>query len=127
MADSVHELAPHYLPGFLPGPDGSDWLFTAVMIGTVILVVLLGTLYLTLHALPEKMAHRGNHVQLQLISILAVLALFTHNNLFWVIALAIAAIRVPDFMTPLQSIAESLAAIRNQGRPVARDEERPDA
>ncbi|XDA96484.1 hypothetical protein AB1M95_10065 [Sulfitobacter sp. LCG007] len=109
MEDTLHELAPHHLPGFIPGPDGSDPMFTSVTIGAIAIFVLLGIFYLTLHAIPERMAHKSNHMQLQLISILAVLALFTHNNLFWVIAILIAAVRVPDFMTPLESMSRSLA------------------
>ena len=40
--------------------------------------------------------------------VLAVLALFTHNHLFWVAALVLALIKIPDFITPLNSIASSL-------------------
>ena len=71
-------------------------------------IVLLGVLYFTLHSLPERMAHHGNATQLQLISILCILALFTHNNLFWVLALVLAAFRPPDILTPLNSMAQSL-------------------
>ncbi len=38
MSDSIYPLAPHHLPPFIPGPDGSDPLFTAVAGLTVILV-----------------------------------------------------------------------------------------
>ena len=31
MAAGLHVKAPHYLPGFLPGPDGADPLFTFVV------------------------------------------------------------------------------------------------
>jgi hypothetical protein len=36
------------------------------------------------------------------------LALFTHNNLFWVAALILALLKLPDFLTPINSISESL-------------------
>lgn len=108
MAEAVHSLAPHHLPVFLPGPDGSDILFTVVVVSMVGMVFGFGIFYFTLHALPEKMAHRSNSTQLQLIGVLALLAMFTHNNLFWVAALLLAAIRLPDFTTPLNSISRSL-------------------
>jgi hypothetical protein len=110
----AHPMATAHVPGFLPGPDGSDPLFTFMAIFTILLILGIGALYLTLHALPEKMAHNDNHAQFQVIGILALLALFTHNNIFWVAALLIAAFRVPDFLTPIWSIAESLEVIRRK-------------
>lgn len=114
----IHPMATAYIPGFLPGPDGSDPLFTGVAVVTVGLIVLIGIFYFTLHALPERMAHQGNHTQLQVIGILAMIGLFTHNNIFWIAALLLAAFRIPDFLTPLQSIADSLMAIYSR-MPVA--------
>lgn len=35
----------------------------------------------------------------------------THNNIFWVAALVLAVVELPDFLTPLKSIAKSLATI----------------
>lgn len=111
MADSIHSQAPQHLPGFLPGPDGGDGLFTFVVILTIALVLGFGVLYFRLHALPEQMAHKSNSTQFQLIGILALLAMFTHNNLFWVLALLLAAVKIPDIVTPLESISSSLAKI----------------
>ncbi|MGF1445368.1 MAG: hypothetical protein ACFBRM_04115 [Pikeienuella sp.] len=106
--EGVHPLAPDHLPGFLPGPDGSDPLFTGVAIGVIALVLSLGSLYFRLHALPEHMAHRANSTQLQLVAILTLVALFTHNNLFWVAALVLAVVQLPDFTGPLGRIAAAL-------------------
>lgn len=108
MSDLLHPAAPHHLPKFIPGADGSDPLFTFVVVTVVLLVMAIGIFYLKLHSLPERMAHRQNSTQMQLIAVLAVLALFTHNNAFWVLALLLAVVRVPDFSTPLNSIAASL-------------------
>jgi hypothetical protein len=115
MAENIHPLAPPHLPAYLPNADGSDLLFTFVIIGTIILIVVLGATYFTLHSIPEKMAHKSNSMQFQAIGILALLALFTHNNLFWVIALLLAAVRFPDFLTPIESISKSLEVMRKQG------------
>jgi hypothetical protein len=45
---------------------------------------------------------------MQLIGVMCLLALFTHNNLFFFAALLLAAVRLPDWSTPLNSIARSL-------------------
>lgn len=110
----MHPAAPHHLPKFLPGPDGGDPLFTVVVVSILIIIMAVGVMYFKLHALPERLGEKHNSAQLQLISVLAVLALFTHNNVFWVLALLIAVVRIPDFLTPLQTIANSLAKMSSQ-------------
>lgn len=109
-SNNIHPLAGH-VPGYVVAADGSDYLFTFMIFFTVGLILLIGIAYLTLHAMPERMAHESNHSQMQVVGILALLALFTHNNMFWVIAIMVAAFRPPDFMTPLTSIAHSLSAM----------------
>jgi hypothetical protein len=108
MTENKHPMAPDHLPGYIAAADGSDTLFTIMAVFVVGVILLLGVAYFTLHALPERMAHRANSTQLQLISILAILALFTHNNVFWVAALVLAAFRPPDLVGPLASMAQSL-------------------
>jgi len=108
MAGTIHSQAPDHLPAFLPGADGSDTLFTGVIIFMVVIVLIIGNFYFKLHALPEKIAHGANSTQFQLICVLALLALFTHNNLFWIGALLLATVKLPDFTTPLNSISRSL-------------------
>lgn len=114
----IHPAAPHHLPVYIASADGSDPLFTGVVCFLLVMFLLAGVLYFKLHSLPEHMGEKANSTQLQLISILAILALFTHNNTFWVLALLIAAIRIPDYLTPIQTIANSLAKL-------AKDEEKP--
>ena len=93
MADPVlHELA-HHVPGYIAGPGGEDVLFSFLSIFLLVTVTLIGVLYFKLHALPEKMAHNENHAQFQLVGVLSLLALFTHNNIFWIAALLLAADR----------------------------------
>lgn len=115
MADK-HPMAPEHLPGYMAAADGNDHLFSVVIFLVVGAVLLLGVAYFTLHAMPERMAHKGNSTQLQLISLLAMLALFTHNNIFWVIALVLAAFRPPDIVSPLNSIAATLQNLANKER-----------
>jgi len=114
VTENIHPMAPEHLPYFLTAADGTDSLFTNMTFLTIGAIVLLGVLYFTLHSLPERMAHKGNATQLQLISILCILALFTHNNIFWVLALVLAAFRTPDFVTPLNNMAQSLQRMANR-------------
>lgn len=110
----IHALAPEHIPGFLASAEGSDPLFTFVAVFLLATILGIGALYFTLHALPEHMAHESNSTQFQVVGILALLALFTHNNLFWVAALLLAAFHIPDFLSPLRSIADSLEAMRKK-------------
>lgn len=107
MTAEIHPLAPATLPPYIGSADGSDGLLTVVIWLLVIIFMVVGNLYLKLHALPERMAHKRNNTQLQFIAVLAILALFTHNNVFWVLALLLSVVRIPDFSTPINSIAES--------------------
>jgi hypothetical protein len=79
-----------------------------MIIFLLLVVVVIGNLYFQLHSLPERIAHRGHHVQMQLVAVLCLLALFTHNNVFWIAALLLAMVHLPDFTTPINSIAQSL-------------------
>lgn len=108
LPDTIHPMAPHFIPGFLPDVAGNDPLLSAMAVVLVLAVLGSGTLYFRLHSLPEHMAHGSSPSQLQLVSILALLALFTHNNLFWVAALLLAAVKLPDLLTPLDRIAKAL-------------------
>lgn len=124
MNGELHPLAPSHLPYFIPAADGSDTMLAHVVIFLLVIAIGVGVAYLHVHALPERMAHQRNHTQLQLIAILALLALFTHNNLFWVVAVLLAAVRPPDVVTPLNSIARSLQrlAFGEDPPPEPRDE-----
>lgn len=104
----MNPAAPHHLPPFVTAPGESDWLMTTMFVFLIVIVVSVGIAYLRLHALPEHMAHRTNKVQLQFVAVLALLALFTHNHAFWIAALLLALVQLPDFSTPIASIARSL-------------------
>ncbi|MBO6892312.1 MAG: hypothetical protein JJ866_10265 [Roseibium sp.] len=117
MAENLHELAPHHLPIFIPAADGSDPLMTVMLVSLIIGVILLGTFYLHLHSLPERLAHKHGRMQFELVAILGLLALFTHNNIFWVAALLLAFVQLPDFTTPLETMASSLGKIANRLEP----------
>ncbi|MBO9448976.1 hypothetical protein J7426_01825 [Tropicibacter sp. R16_0] len=102
-------MATGHIPDYVVAADGSDYLFTFMVFFTLGLILLIGIGYFTLHSLPERMAHESNHSQFQVVGILALIALFTHNNLFWVLAVVVAGFRFPDYLSPMESIAQSLA------------------
>ena len=114
MSGDLHPLAPHALPPFIGGADGGDPLFSAITFIVITLVLVIGVFYLKLHAIPEQLAHKHSNTQSQLIMVLALLALFTHNNIFWVAALILALLKLPDFLTPINSISDSLKKLTAQ-------------
>jgi hypothetical protein len=108
VSESLHPLAPHHLPGFISGPGDTDVLMIVVGIVLIGAIVAVGNLYLHLHTLPERMAHKSQKLQFEIVAVLGLLALFTHNHLFWVIGLFLAMVDLPDFGTPLRRIAGSV-------------------
>lgn len=111
MSVNLHPAAPHHLPSFLPGPDGSDWLLTFAGIMLLGSVLAFGLVFLRIHTLPERMAHRGHKLQFEIVAVLGLLALFTHIHLFWVAALLLALVDIPDFSGPMRRIAGSAEKI----------------
>src|ERR1700730_13726850 len=109
--EPLHPSAPHDLPGFITAPGDTDILMVVVGIVLIGAVLMVGNLYLHLHTLPERMAHKSQKLQFEIVAVLGLLALFTHNHLFWVIGLLLAMIDLPDFGTPLRSIAGSVQKI----------------
>lgn len=108
MAETVHPAATGHLPIFITAPGETDVLFVVMVVFIILMIFLIGILYLRLHALPEHMANGASKMQLQLVSVLALIALFTHNHLYWIAALLLALIEFPDFSSPMNSIANSL-------------------
>jgi hypothetical protein len=111
MADptnpAAHPVATQHLPSFITAPGETDVLMV-VMIFILILAVLgFGVLFLRLHTLPERIAHRGHKLQFEIVAVLGLLALFTHMHIFWVVGLMLALVDLPDFGTPLNRIAGS--------------------
>ena len=107
MSTSPHPAAPHVLPFFLPGPDGSDPVLVGTGIFLILAVLAFGLLFLRLHTLPERLAHRGQKFQFEIVAVLGLIALFTHMHIFWVIGLLLALIDVPDITGPMRRIAGS--------------------
>ena len=108
MNESIHPAAPHHLPGFITAPGDTDVLMVVVGLILLLAILAIGNIYLKIHSLPERMAHKSQKLQFEIVAVLCLLALFTHNHLFWVIALLLALVDLPDFSTPLRSIAGSV-------------------
>jgi formate-dependent nitrite reductase membrane component NrfD len=106
--NDVHPAAPHHLPAFITAPADTDTLMVAVGIVLIGAVLLVGNLYLHLHTLPERMAHKSQKLQFEIVAVLGLLALFTHVHLFWIVGLLLAMIDLPDWGTPLRRIAGSV-------------------
>ena len=120
-------MATHHLPAFITAPGETDVL---LVVAIVILLVARcwasGLIFLRLHTLPERMAHKSHKLQFEIVAVLGLLALFTHIHLFWVAGLLLALIELPDFGTPLRRIAGSLEKMaghdagRRRRRPMSR-------
>lgn len=111
MAQDIHPAAIDHLPAFITEPGQTDYLFVAVVIFLIVAILVIGNLYFQLHAVPERLAHRTSKVQMEIVAVLALISLFTHNHLFWIAGLLLAFVHIPDFSTPLYSIAESLGKL----------------
>lgn len=108
MADSHSQLAHDHLPFFITPPGQTDVLFNVTLVFVVLCIIGVGVLFLTIHTLPERMAHRTKKVQLDFVAILGLIALFTHEHIYWIAALVLAFIDLPDFLTPVQRIASAV-------------------
>lgn len=111
VTGTPHPNAPHHLPAFITAPGDTDTFMVVVGLILIGAVMMVGNLYLRLHSLPERMAHKSQKLQFEIVAVLGLISLFTHNHLFWVVGLLLAMIDLPDFGTPLRSIAGSVRKI----------------
>ncbi len=93
---------------FVTGPGDTDGTLIGVAIALFLIVLGFGALYFTIQAWPDRLVKGAGKVQLQIVGLLGLVSLVTLNNAFWIAALLVAAIRIPDFITPLREIASSL-------------------
>jgi hypothetical protein len=108
MTASQHPAAPHHLPGFITAPGETDVLMVVMAVFLVLVVLGVGILFLRLHTLPERIAHRRHKLQFEIVAVLGLIALFTHMHIFWVAGLLLALIDFPDFSGMLGRIAGSV-------------------
>jgi hypothetical protein len=115
MAANQHSSAPQHLPAFITAPGDTDAFMVAATILLFVVLLGAGLLFLRLHTLPERMAHKTHKLQFEIVAVLGLLALFTHVHLFWVAGLLLALVDIPDFGGRLERIAGSLESIAGQG------------
>jgi hypothetical protein len=113
----LNPAATDHLPFFITAPGQTDGLFNVMIVFLILVVFSVGIIYLRLHALPEHLAHGASKVQIQIVGVLALLALFTHNHIFWIGALLIALVQFPNFSAPLASMAQSLERLAGRAPP----------
>jgi hypothetical protein len=104
-------MTPHHLPFYLAKPGETDVLMIAMGVFLILTVLGVGNLYLKLHSLPERMAHKSQKLQFELVAVLGLISLFTHMHIFWIAGLLLALVDLPDFGTPLARIAGSVEKI----------------
>jgi len=111
MNAMLNPAAPHHLPGFITAPGETDTFMVVMAVFLVAAVMGIGLLFLRIHTLPERIAHKGHKLQFEIVAVLGLLALFTHVHLFWVIGLLLALIDIPDFGGTFGRMAGSLEKI----------------
>lgn len=115
MTDSVHPAAASSnLPPFITAPGEADVLMIVMGIFLLLFTLAIGILFLRIHHLPDHWAHKK--VQYEIVCVLGLIAMLTHQNIFWVAALLLALVDIPDFVTPLRRIARSTEMIANDAR-----------
>jgi hypothetical protein len=129
---TIHPQAPHHLPMFITAPGETDVAFNVMIVFLIVMVLAVIIFYFTLHSLPERIAHKGQKIQFEIVAILALISLFTHNHFFWIAGLLLAFIPLPDFSTPLERMADSLGRMagwrkRTPDADAARSDQREEA
>ena len=126
MTDQLHPMMPDHLPFYIAKPGETDVLMIAMGVFLILTVLAVGNVYLRLHSLPERMAHKGQKLQFEVVAVLGLISLFTHTHIFWIAGLLLALVDLPDFSTPLTRIAGSVEKIADTENPsTERDHERP--
>ena len=117
MTDQLHPMTPHHLPFYIAKPGETDVLMIVMGIFLILALLGVGNIYLRLHSLPERMAHKSQKLQFEIVAVLGLISLFTHIHIFWIAGLLLALVDLPDFSTPLSRIAGSVEKIAdNEGR-----------
>ena len=108
-------MTPHHLPFYIAKPGETDVLMIATGIFLILTILAFGNIYLRLHSLPERLAHKSQKIQFEIVAVLGLISLFTHMHIFWIAGLLLALIDLPDFSSPLTRIAGSVEKIADTG------------
>ena len=124
MDETPVAVAWEHLPFYITGPGETDILFGAVAVSLVAILAGFGALYFTIQAIPDRMVEGAGKAQMQVVGLLGLISLFTMNNAYWIAAILLAAVRIPDIVTPLKEIARSRAVV--EPPPTARELPEPE-
>jgi hypothetical protein len=116
MTEAMANVNHEHLPFYITAPGETDGLFIAVAFFLVLVVIAFGAFWFTVQSIPDRMVEGSGKAQMQVVGILGLLSLFTMNNAFWMAAILLAAIRIPDIVTPLTSISRSLKKVAKRKR-----------
>jgi hypothetical protein len=119
LTDQFHPMTPHHLPFYIAKPGETDVLMIVMGVFLILAILGVGNIYLRLHSLPERMAHKGQKLQFEIVAVLGLISLFTHIHIFWIAGLLLALVDLPDFSTPLTRIAGSVEKIAENESPPA--------
>jgi hypothetical protein len=117
LIDQLHPMTPHHLPFYMAKPGETDVLMIVMGIFLLLAVLGVGNIYLHLHSLPERLAHKGQKLQFEIVAVLGLISLFTHMHIFWIAGLLLALVDLPDFGTSLSRIAGSVEKIADNESP----------
>ena len=67
MTAAVHPAAPDHLPPFITAPGETDVLMVVTAVIVVLAVLGFGLLFLRIHTLPERIAHKGHKLQFEIV------------------------------------------------------------
>jgi hypothetical protein len=117
LTGQLHPMTPHHLPFYITKPGETDVLMIVMGVFLILAVLGVGNIYLHLHSLPERMAHKSQKLQFEIVAVLGLISLFTHMHIFWIVGLLLALVDLPDFSTPLTRIAGSVEKIADGESP----------
>jgi hypothetical protein len=115
MSAEINPVATKHMPFFITPPGATDVLMVVTAVFLLCAVVILGILFFRLHSLPDRMVHRGQILQANIVAVLCLIALFTQIWGFWIAALLLALVKFPefdDFMGRISSAVERIAGIK---------------
>ncbi|MFZ1969339.1 MAG: hypothetical protein WAU79_19850, partial [Bradyrhizobium sp.] len=64
LTAAPNPIATTHLPIFITAPGETDVLFNVTLVFVVACIILTGVIFLTIHSLPERMAHKSKKILL---------------------------------------------------------------
>ena len=122
MNPTPNPAATDHLPIFITAPGSTDVVMVVTGLFLLGAVLLLGVLFFWLHSLPERIAHKSQKFQLEIVALLCLISLFTHEHAFWIAALILAFIEFPDFSGWLARMVGAVERIAGHKREPGRSE-----